>query len=124
MKALSCIGAVLLLAVVIAGFWVKREVNSMAEGAKFIIIMQRLGQFSTDLKRQGSFTNDILHLCDIYPFTNSVVVGGASHRCMLAAKAPSFGDSGIMAITFDDTVVWIDRDGKVTPFTGPDSIAP
>lgn len=124
MKALIIIGAVLLVAVAVAGFWLKRKVSGMAHGAKFIIVMQRLGQFSADLKKQGSFTNDIPHLADIYAFTDTITLSGAQHRCTLAAKSPMFGDAGVMAITTDDVIVWIDREGRATPFTGPESVTP
>jgi hypothetical protein len=124
MKTFIIIGAVLLVVVAVAGFWLKRKVSAMAHGAKIIIIMQRLGQFSADRKKQGSFTNDIPHFCDIYPFTDSITLNGTQRSCTLAAKSPLFGDGGIMAITTDDTVVWIDRDGKATAFSGPDSVSP
>src|SRR5262245_31558544 len=99
MKILAVIATVLLVVVAIAGFWLKRRVAAMAIGAKFIIIMQRLAQFSADLKKQGTFTNDIPHLCEIYPFTESVTFNGEQHQCTLAARSPLFGDKGVMAIT-------------------------
>src|SRR5512145_1180736 len=99
MKTFVIIGAILLVGVVVAGFWLKRKVSGMAQGAKFIIVMQRLGQFSADLKKQGSYTNDITHLADIYAFTDTITLSGVQHRCTLAAKSPMFGDAGVMAIT-------------------------
>ena len=118
MKILIVIGAVLLVAIVVAGIWLKRKLSGMAQGVKIIIIMQRLVQFSAELKKQGTFTNDIPHLGDIYAFTDSVTFNGKEHRCTLAAKSPLFGDKGIMAITSEDVVIWIDREGKATPFNG------
>ena len=107
-----------------AWFWLKRKLRGMAGGAKFIIVMQRLGQFSADLKKQGSFTNDIPHLADIYTFTDTIMLSGVQHRCTLAAKSPMFRDDGVLAITTEDVIVWIDRDGKATPFNAPDSVTP
>jgi hypothetical protein len=65
MQILIVTGAVLVLAVALGVFWLKRKVKGMAQGAKVIIIMQRLRQFSAELKKQGGFTNDIPNLCDI-----------------------------------------------------------
>jgi hypothetical protein len=124
MKKLIIIVAVLLVLGVAAGLYIHQQVRGMAQGAKIIIIMQRLGQFSADLKKQGSFTNDIPQLCDIYPYTNSVIVNGSQQQCTLAAKSPLFGDGGVMAITTQDTVLWIDAAGKATPFNGQDSATP
>ena len=115
------IAAIVLVAVVLAALWLKRKINSMAHGVKFILIMQRLTQFSGELKKQGTFTNDIPKICDITPFTDEITLNGTPHRCTLAAKSPLFDNRGMMAITENDTVVWIDSAGKATPFNGPDS---
>ncbi len=124
MKMLIVIVTALVLLLAVGWFFLKRWLRGMAGGAKIIIIMQRLHQFSADIKKQGTFTNDIPHLADIYAFTDTVTFNGAQHRCSLAAKSPSFGDGGVLAITTEDVVLWIARDGSVTPFDGADSVTP
>jgi hypothetical protein len=64
----------------------------------------------------------IFHTCVTSTHTREVSLGGTEHRCTLAAKSPLFGDRGIMAITSDDSVLWIDHEGNATPFNGPDSV--
>jgi hypothetical protein len=124
MKITIIIVAVVLCLGAVAGFYIKRTLTGMAQGAKIIIIMQRLGQFSADLKKQGSFTNDIPHLADIYPFTNSYTINGTRCCCTLAARSPLFADRGVMAVTSEGTVLWVDRDGKATSFSETGSVTP
>ena len=116
--------AAVLVLVAVAGFYIKHELSGMEEGAKIIIIMSQLGQAADELRKSGTFTNDVPNLCDIYRFTNSITLGQAQQQCVLAVKSPSFGEDGFMAITTNDTLVWIDRDGKATPFDGQDSATP
>jgi hypothetical protein len=120
--AILIIAAILVLAAV-GGLYLKRKLSAMAEGAKIVIVIQRLGQAATELRKHGAFTNDVPNLCDIYTFTNQITLGGTPHQCVLAAKSPSFQENGFMVITTNDTVVWIDRDGKARALSGPDSIA-
>lgn len=108
----------------VGGFFLKRKLSGMAQGARIIIVMQRLGQAATELRERGTFTNDVPQLCEIYRFTNDIMLAHAQHRCVLAARSPMFAERGFMAITTNDTLVWIDRDGKATPFNGPDAVTP
>lgn len=95
--------------------------HGVARGAKIVIIMNRLTQASTDLKKHGSFTNDIPEFCEIYTFTDHYTVRGSEYQCVLAAKSPLFRDRGFMAITTSDVLVWIDRQRGATAMSGPDS---
>jgi hypothetical protein len=93
----------------------------VARGAKTIIIMSRLTQASADLKKHGTFTNDIPQYCDIYTFTEHYTVGGSDYQCALAAKSPLFRGRGFMAITTNDVLLWIDKERGATPMSGPDA---
>ena len=93
----------------------------VARGAKTIIIMDRLMQASADLKKNGTFTNDLPQFCEIQTFSEHYTVGGVEYQCSLAAKSPVFQGRGFMAITTNDVLLWIDRERKVTPVSGPDA---
>ena len=45
----------------------------------------------------------------IRPFTNSVAVGGVSYRCVLALDWFYFSSDGFLAITTNQTILWIDK---------------
>ncbi|HXI69691.1 MAG TPA: hypothetical protein VNN22_04965 [Verrucomicrobiae bacterium] len=122
MKITVIIIAAVLVLIAIAGFYIKRELSGMEEGAKIIIIMSQLGQAADELRRSGTFTNEVPNLCDIYRFTNSITLGQMQQQCVLAAKSPSFEKDGFMAITTKDTLVWIDRSGKAISFNSPDAV--
>ena len=121
MKIVIIITAAVLVLVAIAGFYVKRKLSGMAEGAKIIIVMSKLNQAADELRKSGTFTNDVPNLCEIYRFTNAITLGQTQQQCVLAAKSPSFEEGGFMAITTNDTLVWIDRDGKAKAFNGPEA---
>jgi hypothetical protein len=118
MRAIIIILAVLLL-LGLAGayYW-----HGIARGAKTVIIMQRLGQAAADLKNHGSFTNDIQEFCEIYQFTEHYKVSGSDYECVLAAKSPIFRGRGLLAITTNNVIIWIDNNGRVIPATGPHSV--
>ena len=94
----------------------------VARGAKIVIIMNRLTQASADLKKHGSFTNDVPQFCDISTFTEHYAVRGSDYQCALAAKSPLFRGRGFMAITTNDVLLWIDKERGATPMSGPDSL--
>jgi hypothetical protein len=84
--------------------------------------MNRLTQASADLKKRGSFTNDIPQFCDISAFTEHYTVRGSDYQCALSAKSPLFRGRGFMAITTNDVLLWIDRERGATPMSGPGSV--
>lgn len=121
---ITIIVAIVLILVAVAGLYVKRQLSGMAEGAKIIIVMSKLNQAADQLRKSGSFTNDVPNLCEIYRFTNSITIGQSQQQCVLAAKSSVFQEGGIMAITTNDTLVWIDKDGKATPFNDSEGVKP
>ena len=122
MKIIIIVVAAILVLIAVAGICLKRKLSIMARGAKAIIVMQRLGQAAADLRKSGTFTNDIPNLCEIYQFTNSIAIGQTQYQCVLAAKSPVFAEGGFVAITTNDALIWIDRDGKATPLNGPEAV--
>ena len=123
MKITIIVVVVVLCLIAVAGFHVKSKLNSMAEGAKIIIVMSKLNQAADQLRKSGTFTNDVPNLCEIYRFTNSITLGQTQQQCVLAAKSPGFEEGRFMAITTNDTLVWIDRDGKAKSIDGPEADA-
>src|SRR5262245_49422185 len=89
--------------------------HCVARGAKTIIIMNRLTTASADLKKHGSFTNDVPQYCDIYAHTNHYTFRGKEYYCRLAAKSPLFQKSGFMAVTTNDVLLWIDSEKGAKP---------
>ncbi len=108
--------------VVLLGLAGAYYVRGMARGAKIIIIMNRLVQASGDLRKHGTFTNDVPQFCDIYAHTNQYTVRGKEYHCVLAAKSPLFQKPGFMAVTTNDVLLWVDPMQGATPMTGPDSV--
>ena len=93
----------------------------VARGAKIVIIMNRLTQASTDLKKHGTFSNDVPQFCEISAFTEHYAVGGSNYQCALAAKSPLFRGRGFMAITTNDVLLWIHRERGAMPMSGSSS---
>jgi Rad3-related DNA helicase len=125
MKITIIIVAIVLVLVAVVGFYVKQQLSGMEEGAKIIIVMSKLNQAADQLRKIGTFTNDVPNLCEIYRFTNSITLGQTQQQqCVLAAKSSAFQEAGMMAITANDTLVWIDRDGKATPFNDSEAVKP
>jgi hypothetical protein len=86
-----------------------------------VIIKSKISHAADEFRKSGTFTNDVPNLCYIYRFTNSITLGQTQQQCVLAAVSPAFGEDGFMAITTNDTLVWIDRDGKATTYNSPDA---
>lgn len=120
MKPVMIIGVILTL-LALLGFGGAYYVRGIARSAKTIIVMNRLMQASAELKKNGTFTNDVPEFCQIYPHTNQYTVRGKEYYCVLAAKSPLFQKSGFMAVTTNDVLLWIDPVQGATPMTGPDS---
>src|SRR5215469_7625600 len=124
MKIIVIVAAAVLVLIAIAGIWLKQRLSIMARGAKAIIVLQRLGQAAVELRKSGTFTNDAPNLCEIYRFTNNITVGQTQHQCVLAARSPVFAEGSFIAITTNDVLVRIDRDGKATPLNAPETVTP
>ncbi|HEY3761591.1 MAG TPA: hypothetical protein VGN23_07580 [Verrucomicrobiae bacterium] len=121
MKITIIIVLAVLVLLAAAGFYIKRQLNGMTEDVKFIAIMSNLNQAADDLRKSGTFTNGVPNLCDIYQFTNNITIGQTQQQCVLAAKSPSFEDGGFMAVTTNDTLVWIDQSGKASALNGAEA---
>ncbi len=120
MKPVIIIGSILAV-VALLGLGGAYYVRGITRGAKTFIVLNRLMQASADLKKNGTFTNDVPHICQIYAHTNQYSVGGKEYHCVLAAKSPVFQKTGFMAITTNDVLLWIDPVQGATAMTGPDS---
>jgi hypothetical protein len=112
----------ILAIVVLLGLAGAYYLRGVARGAKTIIVMNRLMQASADLRKNGTFTNDVPQFCDIYAHTNQYTVKGKEYHCVLAAKSPLFQKRGFMAVTTNDVLLWVDPEQGATPMSGPDSM--
>jgi hypothetical protein len=55
-----------------------------------------------------------------FVFTNTVVVDGKSFHCVVAVAVPRFEDEGVLAMTTNETLIWLDktRPPKIIPRSG------
>jgi hypothetical protein len=55
-----------------------------------------------------------------FVFTNTVVVDGTPFHCVVAVAVPRFEDEGVLAMTTNETLVWLDktRPPKIIPPSG------
>ena len=114
MKQIAVIFAVLVLLGGVGAYYL----YGMARGAKIIIVISRLTQASADLKRTGTFTNDVPKFCDIHAYTEHHSVGGTGYQCALAATSPLFRGSGFLAISTNDVLLWIDKERGAVQMSG------
>lgn len=122
MKLTTKRAIIILVVLILAAAAGAYHLYRMANGAKFLIIMNRLDQASADLKRRGTFTNDVPEFCDIYKFTEHYTIRGSDYQCTLAAKSSVFRGRGFMAIATNDVILWVDKERGAIPMTGPDSV--
>ena len=55
-----------------------------------------------------------------FVFTNTVVADRTSYYCTVAVGVPGFEDEGVLAMTTNETFIWLDktRPPKIIPTTG------
>jgi hypothetical protein len=83
--------------------------------AKFINLMNDVKCADQELRQYGSFTNHSRY-SRVYACTNRYTVGGTDYWCELCGGSEEFGDRGILAITTNQTFLWIDnKRGVISP---------
>ncbi len=83
--------------------------------------MNELRQAKAELQKHGVFTNRFQG-DTVYPYTNRFMIGATVHQCGLAVESVDLHlrKRGILAITTNDVLVWVDRERGVMPLgTGP-----
>jgi hypothetical protein len=76
--------------------------------AKFINLMNDVKYADYELRQYGSFTNHSQYT-RVYACTNRYTVGGTDYWCELCGGNGEFGDRGTLAITTNQTFLWIDN---------------
>ena len=84
--------------------------------ARFSIAVTALREANGQLQKQGAFTNRP-HDDRVYPFTNRFSIDGTSYQCQLAVESVDLylRDRGLLTITTNDIIVWIDRERGAVP---------
>jgi len=88
---------------------------------RFVLAMNELRQANADLQKHGAFTNRFQG-DTVYPYTNQFTIDGTVYQCGLAVESVDLylRKRGILAITTNNVVVWVDRERGVMPLSsGP-----
>lgn len=115
------IAIVALASVAVMSYGLLRFVGKGSHRSRFIIAMNALRQASAELQKGGTFTNQFQN-DRVYPYTNRFIVGATVYQCVLAVESVDLHlrNRGLLAITTNDVLVWIDRERGVMPLgTGP-----
>jgi hypothetical protein len=89
--------------------------------ARFILAMDELRRANAALHQQGAFTNTIQG-DRVYPYTNRFTREATVYQCGLALESVDLylRERGLLAITTNDVLLWIDRERGVMPLAnGP-----
>jgi hypothetical protein len=101
-----------LLFVVLVGFVLLHGQASSERRARFINVANMLLEAHLELQHDGAFTNHFRDT-DITSVSNVFVVGGTNYQCEFTAANDEFRDYGLLAITTNQIVIWIDKKQQV-----------
>ena len=73
-----------------------------------------------ELQHDGTFTNHYRDI-EIIAVTNAFLVSGTNYQCEFTAANDEFRDYGMLAITTNQTVIWIDKNQQVFPIYSRDT---
>lgn len=89
--------------------------------ARFVLALNALREANAELQKHGAFTNRFQG-DTVYPYTNRFTIEGRVYQCGLAVESVDLHlrERGILAITTNDLVVWVDRERGAMPLSsGP-----
>jgi len=84
--------------------------------AQFIEVLAWLKEAHFD---HEGYTNNVLGLTVVYPYTNQFMIDGTNYQCDFAAQSEVFRGRGFLAVTTNVTYVWVDEQRGVIPLTPP-----
>jgi hypothetical protein len=109
-----------LLAAVPIAFVLLRGLASSERRAKFVQAVNDLREADMDLQREGTFTNHFRHT-HITALSNGLALSGTNYHCEFIAVNEDFRDFGVLAITTNQIVIWIDKKQQVFPVFSRDT---
>lgn len=118
--------SVVLASLVVVSYGLLFVTGKGSHRARFVLAMNELRQANADLHRHGAFTNR-LQGDTVYAYTNRFTIDGTVYQCGLAVESVDLylRKRGVLAITTNNVVVWVDRELGVVPLgSGPAFIFP
>jgi hypothetical protein len=103
-----------LLFVVLVLFVLLHGLAASDRRAKLVDMANDLLEADFDLQHDGTFTNHFRYT-DIIAVSNVFVVSGTNYQCEFTAVNEDFRDYGLLAITTNQMVFWIDKKQQVFP---------
>ena len=109
-----------LLFVVVVLFVLLHGLAASERRARFINVANMLLEAHLELQHDGAFTNHFRDT-DITSVSNVFVFAGTNYHCEFTAANDEFRDYGLLAITTNQTVIWIDKNQQVFPIYSRDT---
>jgi hypothetical protein len=109
-----------LLFVVLVVFVLLRGLAASERRARFVNMANDLLVAHVELQHDGAFTNHFRHT-DITSISNVLVISGTNYQCEFTAGNDEFRDFGLLVITTNQMVVWIDKRQQVFPLFSRDT---